>query len=105
MKGPIDNGVWDQQRCPAGKLGVGTKKLFKRKTDRHGKVEKYKRPLMAQRFWQVNGLHSRRTFSPKPAAARIRMVLATATVENREIRHLDVEQPFIRAGVDNENLY
>ena len=42
-------------------------------------------------------MHTRR--QRKPAR---RMVLATAAVEDREIRHLGVEQEFIRAPIDSE---
>lgn len=41
-------------------------------------------------------------FSPTPAAVRIRMVLATAAVEDREPGHMDVEQAFLGAVADEE---
>lgn len=42
------------------------------------------------------------TFSPTPAGASIRMVLAIAAVEDWELRHLDVEQAFLETDIDKE---
>ena len=63
-------------------------------------MEKYKCRLVAKGFRQVKGLHYQKTFFPTPAAASIRLVLATAAVEDRELRHLDVWQAFLQVDID-----
>ena len=52
--------------------------LYKKNIEQDGEVEKYKCRLVAQRFWQVEGVHFTKKYSPTPAAASIRMLLATA---------------------------
>ena len=58
MLGMVENCVYKQVARPKDKLVVGTKMLYKRKKIRQdGKVEKYKCRLVAQGFWQVEGVH------------------------------------------------
>lgn len=35
----------------------------------------------------------------------IRMVLATAAVKDSKLRHIDVEEAFLQANVDDEKIY
>ena len=76
--------------------------LYNRKIGQDGKVEKYECRLVAQGFWQVEGIHYMETYSPTPATASIRMILATAAAKDRELRHFDAEQAFLKANIDEE---
>ena len=82
MLGMVENCVYKQAR-PKNKLVVGTKTLYKRKIGQDGKVEKYKCRLVAQGFWQVEGVHYTETSSPTPATASIQMVLTMAAAKRR----------------------
>ncbi|CAN0429329.1 unnamed protein product, partial [Ascophyllum nodosum] len=75
MLGMVENCVYDQVTRPKDKLVIGTKMLYKRKIGQDGKVEKYKCRLVAQGFWQVEGVHYTEKYSPTPSAASIRMLL------------------------------
>ena len=81
---------------------VGTNMLYKRKIGQDGKVEKYKCRLVAQGFWQVEGVHYTEKYSPTPAIASIRMLLAMAAAKDGELRHFDPEQEFLKADIDEE---
>ena len=94
MLGMVENCVYDQVTRPKDKLVIGTKMLYKRKIGQDGKVEKYKCRLVAQGFWQVEGVHYTEKYSPTPSAASIRMLLATAAAKDGELRHFDAEQAF-----------
>ena len=87
---------------PKDKLLVGTKMLYRRKLGQDGKVEKYKCRLVAQGFWQVEGIHYTEKYSPTPATASIRMLLAMAAAKDGELRHFDAEQAFLKADIDEE---
>ena len=87
MLGMVENCVYKQVARPKDKLVVGTKMLYKRKIGQDGKVEKYKCRLVAQGFWQVEGVYYRKKYSPKPATASIRMLLAMAAAKDGELRH------------------
>ena len=89
-----ENCVYKQVARPKDKLVVGTKMLYKRKIGQDGKVEKYKCRLIAQGFWQVEGVHCTEKYSPRPATALIRMLLAMAATKDGELRHFDTEQAF-----------
>ena len=80
----------------------GTKMLYNRKIGQDGKVEKYKCRLVAQGFWQVEGVHYTEKYSPTPATASIRMLLAMGAAKNGELRHFDAEQAFLKADIDEE---
>ncbi|CAM9650472.1 unnamed protein product, partial [Ascophyllum nodosum] len=102
MLGMVENCVYDQVARPKDKLVIGTKMLYKRKIGQDGKVEKYKCRLVAQGFWQVEGVHYTEKYSPTPSAASIRMLLATAAAKDGELRHFDAEQAFLKPDIDEE---
>ena len=58
--------------------------------------------LVAQGFWQEEGAHYTEKYSPTPATASIRMLLAMAAPKDGELGHFDAEQAFLKADVDEE---
>ncbi|CAN0435295.1 unnamed protein product, partial [Ascophyllum nodosum] len=76
--------------------------LYQAKIGQDGKVEKYKCRLVAQGFWQVEGVHYTEKYSLTPATASIRMLLAMAAAKDGELRHFDAEQAFLKADIDEE---
>ena len=102
MLGMVENCVYKQVTRPKDKLVVGTKMLYKRKIGQDGKIEKYKCRLVAQVFWQVEGVHYTEKYSPTPATASILMFLAMSAAKDGELRHFDVEQAFLKADIDEE---
>ena len=102
MLGMVENCVDKQVARPKDKLVVGTKILYKQKIGQDGKVEKYKCRLVPQGFWQVEAVHYTEKYSPTPATASIRMFLAMVAAKDGELRHLDAEQAFLKADIDEE---
>ena len=102
MLGMVENCVYKQMARPKDKVVAGTKMLYKRKIGQDGKVEKYKCRLVAQGFWQVEGVHYTEKYSPTPATASIRMLLAMVATKDGELRHFDAEQAFLKADIDEE---
>ena len=98
----VENCVYKQVARPKDKLVVGTKMLYKQKIGQDGKVEKYKCRFVAQGFWQVEGVHYTEKYSPTPATASIRMLLASAAAKDGELRHSDAEQAFLKVDIDEE---
>ena len=78
----VENCVYKQVAGPKDKLVVGTKMLYKRKIGQDGKVEMYKCRLVAQGFWMVEGVHYTEKYSPTPATASIRILLAMAAAKD-----------------------
>ena len=50
------NEAWDLVELPAGRKSIGSKWVFKKKTNAEGKVEKYKARLVAKGYSQVPGI-------------------------------------------------
>ena len=102
MLGMVENCVYKQVAWPKDKLVVGTKMLYKQKIGQDGKVEKYKSRLVAQGFWQVEGVHYTEKYSPTPATASIRMLLAMAAAKDGKMRHFDAKWAFLKVDIDEE---
>ena len=102
MLGMVENCVYKQVARPKDKLVVSTKMLYKQKIGRDDKVEKYKWRLVTQGFCQVEGVHYTEKYSPTPATASIRMLLAMVAAKDGELRHFDAEQAFLKADIDEE---
>ena len=58
--------------------------------------------LVAQGFWQVEGVHYTEKYSPTLATASIRMLLAMAPAKDGELSHFDAEWAFLKANIDEE---
>ena len=79
MHGMVEKCVYKQVARPKDKLVVGTKMFYKKKIGQDGEVEKYTCRLVAQWYWQVEGVHYTENYQPAPTAASIWMLLATTT--------------------------
>ena len=73
MLGMVENCVYKQVARPKDKVVVGTKMFYKRKIELDRKFEEYKCRLVAQGFWQMEGVHYTEKYSPTPATASIGM--------------------------------
>ena len=59
-----DNNVWELVELPADRKAVGSKWVFKVKTNANGSIERYKARLVAQGYSQQEGLNYDETFRP-----------------------------------------
>lgn len=59
---------------------------------------------MTQRSFEIKGLYHHESFSLIPTAASTKAGFATAAIENWELRHIDVEQAYLEANID-EDIY
>eukprot|EP00253_Pinus_taeda_P003268 PITA_03268 len=78
------NEAWDLVELPAGRKPIGSKWVFKKKTNAEGKVEKYKARLVAKGYSLVPGIDFGDIFSPiaKKFDAFIRGLGFTGSKEN-----------------------
>ena len=66
------NDVWDLVPRPKGHNVIGTKWIFKNKTDEHGNVIRNKARLVAHGYTQVEGVDFEETFAPVARLEAIR---------------------------------
>ncbi|GKA31411.1 retrotransposon protein, putative, ty1-copia subclass [Tanacetum coccineum] len=104
MQSMKDNEVWDLVELPPNGKTVGSKWLFKKKTDMDGAVHTYKTRLVAKGFTQTAGIDYEETFSPVADIRAIRILIAIAAFYNYEIWQMDVKTSFLNRYL-NEEVY
>ncbi|GJX70938.1 retrotransposon protein, putative, ty1-copia subclass [Tanacetum coccineum] len=85
MQSMKDNEVWDLVGLPPNGKTVGSKWLFKKKTDIDGAVHTYKARLVAKGYTQTRGIDYKEAFSPVADIRAIRILIAIATFYDYEI--------------------
>nr|GEY66402.1 retrotransposon protein, putative, Ty1-copia subclass [Tanacetum cinerariifolium] len=99
-----DNEVWVSVELPPNGKTVGSKWLFKKKTDIDGVVHTYKARLVAKGYTQTSGIDYEKTFSPVADIRAIRILIAITTYYDYEIWQMDVKTAFLN-GYLNEEVY
>ncbi|GKD49159.1 putative retrotransposon ty1-copia subclass protein, partial [Tanacetum coccineum] len=78
MQSMKDNEVWNLVKLPPNGKTVGSKWLFKKKTDIDGAVHTYKAHLVAKGYTQTPGIDYEETFSLVADIRAIRILIAIA---------------------------
>ncbi|GJT01697.1 retrotransposon protein, putative, ty1-copia subclass [Tanacetum coccineum] len=85
MQSMKENEVWDLVDLPPNGKIIGSKWLFKKKTDMDGAVHTFKARLVANGFTQTYGVDYEETFSPVANIRAIRILIAIAAYYDYEI--------------------
>ncbi|GKE93437.1 retrotransposon protein, putative, ty1-copia subclass, partial [Tanacetum coccineum] len=104
MQSMIDNMVWVLVDLPPNYKTVGSKWLFKIKTDIDGNVHTYKARLVKKGYTQLYGVDYEETFSPVADIRAIRILISIATFYDYEIWQMDVKTAFFNGHLD-EDIY
>ena len=96
------NEAWDLVELPAGRNPIGSKWVFKKKTNAEGKVEKYKSRLVAKGYSQVPGINFGDIFSPVAKVTYIRLLLSIAIAFDFEVEQMDVKTTFLHGDLEEE---
>nr|GEU65004.1 hypothetical protein [Tanacetum cinerariifolium] len=100
----IDNMVWVLVDLPLGCKTVGSKWIFKKKTDMDGIVHTYKARLLAKVYTHLYGVDYKETFSRVTNIRAIRILIFIAAYYDYEIWQMDVKTAFLN-GYSNEDIY
>ena len=87
---------------PEGRKPVSSKCCFTHKTDKEGKITKFKARLVARGFTQIRDVDYTHSSSPCPSSASVKLILAVANEKGLPLRHFDVAQAYIRASLYEE---
>ena len=98
------NDVWEIVPRPKGVNVIGTKWIFKNKSDEHGTVIRNKSRLVAQGYTQVEEIDFDETFAPVARLESIRILLAIASHLNFKLYQMDVKSTFLN-GMLQEEVY
>nr|GEY03509.1 retrotransposon protein, putative, Ty1-copia subclass [Tanacetum cinerariifolium] len=104
MQSIKDNEVWVLVELPPNGKTVGSKWLFKKKTDMEGVVDTYKARLVAKGCTQTPGISYKETFSLVADIRAIRILIAITAYYDYEIWQMDVKTAFLN-GYLNEEVY
>ncbi|GJT16659.1 retrotransposon protein, putative, ty1-copia subclass [Tanacetum coccineum] len=104
MQSMKDNQVWRLVDLPPDCKTVGSKWLFKKKTDMDGNVHTYNACLIAKGFTQLYGVDYEETFSPVADIRAIRILIAISPFYDYEIWQMDVKTVFLNGYLD-EDIY
>ncbi|GJT73118.1 retrotransposon protein, putative, ty1-copia subclass [Tanacetum coccineum] len=100
--GDLDNDVWVLVELPLNARTVGSKWLFKKKTDMDGAIYVFKARLVAKGFTQTYGVDYEETFSPVADIRAIRILIAIAAYYDYEIWQMDVKTAFLNEHLSEE---
>ena len=98
------NDVWTLIPRPEGEHTIGTKWIFRNKTDEQGDVIRNKARLVAQGYSQMEGVDYDETFSPVARMETIRILLALACHLKFKLYQMDVKTAFLN-GLFKEDVY
>nr|GEW37040.1 hypothetical protein [Tanacetum cinerariifolium] len=104
MQSMKENQVWRLVDLPPNGKTVGSKWLFKKKTDMDVNVHTYKARLVAKGFTQTYKVDYEETSSPIADIRAIRILIAKAVFYDYEICQMDVKTTFLNGYLD-ENIY
>ncbi|CAA7043509.1 unnamed protein product [Microthlaspi erraticum] len=98
----VRNDVWELVPLPDGVNVVGTKWIFKNKTDDAGSIVRNKSRLVAQGYSQVEGVDFDETFAPVARLESIRLFLGMACILNFKVYQMDVKSAFLNGILQEE---
>ena len=83
---------------------IGTKWVFRNKSDDSGVITKNKERLVAKGFNQAEGIDYNETFAPVARLEAVRLLLAFACMSGFKLFQMDVKSAFLN-GFVNEEIY
>ena len=89
------NDVWELVPRPKGVNVIGTKWIFKNKSDKHGTVIRNKSRLIAQGYTQVERIDFDETFALVARLESIMILLAIASHLNFKLYRMDIKSAFL----------
>ncbi|GMP54042.1 hypothetical protein CsSME_00019320 [Camellia sinensis var. sinensis] len=96
------NKVWTLVPRPRDMNVIGTKWIFKNKSDENGTVVRNKARLVAQGYTQVEGVDYDETFAPVARLESIRILLGVACFLGFKLFQMDVKSAFLNGYLKEE---
>ena len=102
MKSLEENDVWELVHLPEGRKALGSKWVYKVKTDANGSIERYEARLVAQGFSQKYGTDYDKTFCPVVRLESFRTLVALSVQHGLKMHHVDVATAFLNGELEEE---
>ncbi|CAB1104362.1 unnamed protein product [Ectocarpus sp. CCAP 1310/34] len=103
FEGHLDTGTFSfVDGAPGGRRPGSSKWCFSWKTNKEGKMEKFKARPVARGFSQFPNVDYFHSSSPCPSSASIKLMLAVANEKGMNLNHWDVKQAYTQATLDEK---
>ena len=96
--------VWNLVPRPKDSKVIGTRWIFKNKTDENGEVIRNKARLVAQGYSQIEGIDFDETFAPVTRLESVRLLLEISCHMQFKLFQMDVKSAFLN-GILSEEVY
>ena len=96
------NDVWILIERPNNHSVIGTKWVFRNKMNEDGIVTRNKARLVAQGYFQEEGIDFEETFAPMARLEAIRILLAFAVSQSVKLFQMDVKSVFLNGYIKEE---
>ena len=100
----VRNDMWKLAPRPENFHVIGTKGIFKNKTDEDREIIKNKSRLVAQGYTQVEGVDFNESFAHVARLESIRILMSIACTMNFKLYQMDVKYAFLN-GYLNEEVF
>ncbi|CAN1142556.1 Retrovirus-related Pol polyprotein from transposon TNT 1-94 [Linum perenne] len=94
--------VWTLVPLPENRSVIGTKWVFRNKSDEKGNVIRNKARLVAQGYCQEEGIDYDETFAPVARLEAIRLLCAFASINHIKLFQMDVKSAFLNGDLKEE---
>ncbi|GJR00669.1 retrovirus-related pol polyprotein from transposon TNT 1-94 [Tanacetum coccineum] len=94
--------VWELVPRPDYVMIIALKWIYKVKLDEYGDVLKNKARLVANGYWQEEGIDFEESFTPVACIKAIRIFIANAASKNMTIYQMDVKTAFLNGELKEE---
>lgn len=96
------NKTWTLTELPLGKTVIGSKWVYKAKSDEQGIITRYKARLVAQGYSQKYGDDYDEVFAPVAKPATLRILLTIAGKKKMVVKHYDIESAYLNGDLSHE---
>jgi hypothetical protein len=96
------NEVWTLVPRPKTTNVIGTKWIYRNKSDEDGNIVRNKARLVAQGYSQIEGIDFEETFAPVARLESIRLLLSISCVHKFKLHQMDVKSAFLNGFLQEE---
>lgn len=94
--------IWYLTSLPKGANVIGTKWIFKNKTDVQGNITRNKARLVAHGYSQEEGIDYGETFAPVTRLEYVRFLMGMASSMDFKLYQMDVKSSFLNESLEEE---